>query len=245
MRSPATPRRGSSTSVSPEVFLPWHRPGAGVRWRGARRRAAPRPTLRRRPGCRIRVYPGPARLRKVPRAPHPRGQSCTDHALPSGPSRRRRWLAAVQDGGIARSADLPPVTERSRSCGRHGAYTADGHRGLGVSERTAQRASPIRAHGAPPPDRQIARPVRRCDRLGAARPNPVPPPSVATARPPGSGGGSAAWWPGSATVSRLKASDGLLSCAQGADPHCDRDAVRRHETATPLTGTRARLTAWR
>jgi hypothetical protein len=34
-------------SVSPEVFLPSHRSGAGVRWRGGRRRAAPVPTLGR------------------------------------------------------------------------------------------------------------------------------------------------------------------------------------------------------
>src|SRR5215469_12283610 len=46
-RSPATPHRGSSMSVSPEVFLPSHRSGAGVHWRGGRRRAAPIPTLGR------------------------------------------------------------------------------------------------------------------------------------------------------------------------------------------------------
>jgi hypothetical protein len=43
MRSPAAPHRASSVSAGPEVFLPSRRSGAGVRWSGGRRRAAPQP----------------------------------------------------------------------------------------------------------------------------------------------------------------------------------------------------------
>ena len=75
MRSPAAPHRASSVSAGPEVFLPSRRSGAGVRWSGGRRRAAPQPEstpLANPPHLGF----NPGQARETGRLPHPAQSAC-------------------------------------------------------------------------------------------------------------------------------------------------------------------------
>jgi hypothetical protein len=54
----------------------------------------------------------------------------------------RPRIPAPERRHCARSAHLPPVTQRYRSCRRHGATTADPGIGSGASDSNAQRADP-------------------------------------------------------------------------------------------------------
>ena len=107
MRSPAAPHRASSVSAGPEVFLPSRRSGAGVRWSGGRRRAAPQPNLRRWRTRRTWVLiPGKPARPAVCRTPPSRLAS-----------RSQRWLLVLMAGHpiLARSCPHLGTTVKDRT----------------------------------------------------------------------------------------------------------------------------------
>ena len=97
MRSPAAPHRASSVSAGPEVFPPSRRSGAGVRWSGGRRRAAPQPNLRRWRTRRTWVLiPGKPVRPAVCRMPPSRLAS-----------RSQRWLLVLMAGHTVLARSCP------------------------------------------------------------------------------------------------------------------------------------------